>query len=368
MKQVKNVIIDARMVNAHLHGIGRYTYELIKGISIYGENIHIKLLVNDLESASKIFKGIDNIEFIKIKAKFLSLFEQIELPLILNNIEPNAIFHSPSFVSSPFINCKSIMTIHDLNHLELPQMYSRFHKYYYKYIVKPSALKCNKVITVSNFSKLQIMNWLNCDDNKIEVTYNGVDKKYCKIDDAIQLEKVKKAYNLTEKFILYIGNLKPHKNLETLLKSMKIIKSNVVLVVNGKENDRIKEFIEERNLQNKVRFIGYVEEEDLPILLNLAKIFVFPSLYEGFGLPPLEAMACGCPVICSNKSSLPEVVGDAALLFNPLDEEELSEKIDQVIQDEKLYNDMRNKGMVQATKFNWEDMVRKTLKEYEKIF
>lgn len=360
--QKLNVIIDTRMIDRHLHGIARYAYEIIKCMSLKNK-IHMMLLTNDLRLSSELFGQFNNIEFIKIKSKFLSLNEQIELPLIVNKYKGKAIFHSPSFVSSPFIKAKMIMTIHDLNHLRFPQYYTPFHKYYYKYIVKPSALKCEKIITVSEFSKREIVNWLGCSEEKVVVTYNGVDHKFKPIDDVNKLEKVKQKYSLPNKFILYIGNLKPHKNVETLVKSMSLVNQDFNLVINGKVNESLKNLISKFNLKSRIKFIGYVEDSDLPVLYNLASVFVFPSLYEGFGLPPLEAMACGCQAIVSDTSSLPEVMGDLGYKFSPNNYEELAELINKVANDK--YE--KQKLLDRAKLFNWKKTCDKTFEIYNGI-
>lgn len=357
-----NVIIDTRMVDKYFHGIARYTYEIIKYMS-FQNKVYMGLLVNDLNISQKIFGKFNNIEFIRMKSRFLSLGEQVELPYIVNKYKNIAIFHSPSFVSSPFIRAKMIMTIHDLNHLRFPQYYTPFHKYYYKYIVKLSALKCEKILTVSEFSKNEIVSWLKCDRNKVVVTYNGVDNKFKVVEDKNVLLRVREKYKLPDKFVLYIGNLKPHKNVKTLIKTMSLVNGDIKLVINGKVNESLNEIINLYNLQGKINFIGYVDDEDLPALYNLAKVFVFPSLYEGFGLPPLEAMACGCPVIVSNTSSLPEVVGNVGEKFEPNDYIKLSELINK-----SLNEGIDKKKLIERAKlFNWERTCDETLSEYYKL-
>jgi glycosyltransferase involved in cell wall biosynthesis len=259
------------------------------------------------------------------------------------------------------------MTIHDLNHLKFPEYYSRFHKYYYKYIVKTSALKCEKILTVSNFSKSEIVEWLQCDKDKVVVTYNGVDDKFKVIDDKDELDRVKQKYDLPDKFVLYIGNLKPHKNVETLVKAMKDVDNDIKLIINGKPNESLTKIMNELNINNRIQFIGYVEDDDLPIMYNFAKIFVFPSLYEGFGLPPLEAMKCGCPVISTKTSSLPEVVGKEGMLISPHITKEWSNGIGLVLNDKILYSNMKACGLIQANKFTWEETIKKTLNVYRAI-
>lgn len=365
MEELKDIIIDARIVNHQLNGIARYTYELVRRVS----NISyykLKLLVNDMVLGKEIFGEFKNIEFIEMKSKFLSLKEQLELPKILNKYKGKAIFHSPSFVGSPFVKIDTIMTIHDLNHLRFPQFYTKFHKYYYDYIVKISAKKCSKLLTVSNFSKQELVEWLNCDENNIIVTYNGIDDRFKVISDRNKLENVREKYNLPDRFILYIGNQKPHKNVETLISSMKYIEG-IKFAINGNGNESINKAIKENGVENKILKIGFVDEEDLPYVYNLATVFIFPSLYEGFGLPPLEAMACGCPAIVSNTSSLPEVVGDAALKVEPRDDKGFANAINKLLEDEEMRNQMINKGLIRVKEFSWDKLAEDTVTVYSQV-
>lgn len=362
----KSVFIDARMVDYNLHGIARYTYELIKNIS-KANKIKFVLLVNDLSMARDIFKGIENIDYIVMKSKFLSLKEQIELPRILNKYKKEGIFHSPSFSSSPFLKIKSLMTIHDLNHVRFPQFYSSVHKYYYKYVVKPSALKSKRILTVSNFSKNEIKDWLNCKDEDIVVTYNGIDKSFRKIEEKETLNNIKNKYSIPKDFILYIGNQKPHKNVKTLIKAMADVGNDLTLVLNGRENPDLIEIAKELGIEHRVKFIGFVDDKDLSALYTLAKVFVFPSLYEGFGLPPLEAMACGCPAIVADTSSLTEVVGDIGIKFASENYKELAQKINYICTNNEVREKISLDGIDFIKKYSWEDTANITLREYEKI-
>lgn len=363
----KSVFIDARMVDYHLHGIARYTYELIKNISKTNK-IKFVLLVNDLNMAKDIFKEINNIDYIVMKSKFLSLKEQIELPRILNKYKKEGIFHSPSFSSSPFLKIKSLMTIHDLNHLRFPEFYSPMHKYYYKYIVKPSALKSKRILTVSNFSKEEIKSWLNCKDEDIVVTYNGIDDSFKRIEDSEILNTIKNKYSLPENFVLYVGNQKPHKNVKTLIKAMRFVEQGLTLILNGKDNQELLEIAKESGVENRIKFIGFIDDKDLPPIYTLARVFVFPSLYEGFGLPPLEAMACGCPAIVADTSSLPEVVGNEGITFEVLNENDLADKVNDLLADDERYKKYSLYGLKQVKYFTWDRLAQQTIHEYENFF
>lgn len=361
MSKKLDVIIDARMVDEHLHGIARYTYELIKNNN--GE-VQYHLLVNDIELSKKIFDGIKNIDFIKMNSKFLSLKEQIELPKIVNRFKGDIIFHSPSFVASPFIKKKMIMTIHDLNHIRYPEFYTPFHKLYYRYIVKTSANKCKKLLTVSEFSKQELVEWLNCSEEKIAVTYNGIDEAFKEETDREKLNVVVDKYNLPEKFILYIGNQKPHKNVITLIRSIPFLDDKEIsLVINGKLSEECYKECIKLNIEDRVKSIGFVDDKDLSTLYSLAEAFVFPSLYEGFGLPPLEAMACGCPTIVSNAASLPEVVKDGALIFDVLDYKGLSDIINKL--EDIDINSLKDRGIIISNRYNWRKCYNQALEVYK---
>lgn len=356
------IMIDARIVNENLNGIARYTYEIIKNIS-RKNNIHIRLLVNDMKVANNVFGKFNNIEFIKMKSQFLSLFEQIELPYVVNKYKDVDVFHSPSFVASPFIKCNMIMTIHDLTHIKYKSYATMFRKLYYKFIVMPCARKSVKILTVSEFSKKEIVDWLNCDENKVIVTYNGIDNNFKIINDESELNNVKKKYKLPEEFILYIGNLKPHKNVETLIKAIAIMKKNIILILNGKVNEKFADLIKKLNIRDKIQFIGYIDDEDLPAIYNLASVFVFPSFYEGFGFPPLEALACGCKVITSNTTSLPEVVFDADSMVNPYSALNFADAIEKALNNENIQIDNNTKERLK--KFSWIAASQSTYEVYK---
>ena len=181
-----------------------------------------------------------------------------------------------------------------------------------------------------------------------------------------------KKYQLPRSYLFYVGNISKHKNVDKIIEAFKKIKSktNYKLVIAGKlsfGSKDIKKKIKDLDLQDDVIFTGYVPEEDLPALYNGASLFVYPSFYEGFGLPPLEAMQCGCPVITSNTSSLPEVVGNAGIMVDPNDVDELAKQMERVLTNKKLQQKMRKAGLKQAKKFSWEKCARETLKVYEEV-
>lgn len=347
--QTKNLIIDARIVDLHLHGISRYATEIITRLS--NNNFHIYLLVNNENLSKQIFG--DNFEYIKMKSRFLSLKEQIELPKIVNSFKKeNTVFYSPSYVCSPLIKCKYYFTIHDLIHLNFKPYATLFRIVYYNLIVKSAAKHAHKIFTVSKFSKKEILKWLKCNKDKVIITYNGIDPIFHRVTDSRLLTQMRQKFNLPNEFILYVGNFKPHKNVSSLVEAMSKIKSDVKLVMAGIETQELSKIIEFYKLQNKIQFIGYVDDDELPILYSLARLFVFPSVYEGFGLPPIEAMACGCPVVVSNRTSLPEIIKDPQFMVDTINSSTLAVKIDDMLQ--STYIDCKD---IELKLYDWDKTV-----------
>jgi len=272
---------------------------------------------------------------------------------------------SPFFTKS---KAKKILTVFDLASVLFPEkfsIYARICIKFYPLIFKNT----DKIITISENSKKDIMNIYKIPEEQIIVTNLGVDKKFKKIKNKKALKDVKNKYDLPENFILFVGTIEPRKNLENLIRVYsKYENKGTKLVIVGKTGWKYKPFfktLEQLNLNKDIKLMGFVEDDDLPYFYNLAKVFVYPSFYEGFGLPPLEAMACGCPVITSNTSSLPEVVGKAGLMINPYSlENELIPALQKIFYNLNYRNNLIKKGFLQAKKFNWENSVKKILRLY----
>lgn len=243
----------------------------------------------------------------------------------------------------------------------------------YKFLFPRTLKTADRIIAVSNSTKRDLINYFNIPEEKIKVILEAADEKF-KLLNKEEINEVKQKYNLNFPFILYVGTLEARKNIPTLIKAFyKIKKKNIEhkLVIAGKKGWKYKEIfetIDKLDLQNDVVFTGYVSDEDLPALYNAADLFVYPSIYEGFGLPPLEAMACGTPVITSNTSSLPEVVGDAGIMVDPCDVDGLTQTMCDVLTNDGLREDMIKKGLERAKMFTWEKCARETLKVYEEVY
>jgi len=283
------------------------------------------------------------------------------------------------FLTLPLIKKKkTVVTIHDCTPLVFPEHYAAGIKGKLKLNIQKLSLKSvAAVLTDSENSEKDIIHFLGVPQEKIHVTYLAADKVFRKLpSEGRWMVLAKKRYNLPEKYLLYVGDINYNKNLPHLLKAFKeLALKDYSLVLVGKafknlrlkEARRIAEVIKELGLKEKVQVLGFVSDNDLVKIYNLARLFCFPSLYEGFGLVILEAMACGCPVLTSNTSSLPEVAGEAAFLVDPHSTQSITEGIKTILGDEKFRQDLIEAGLGRAKEFSWEKTAQKTIEVYQKI-
>jgi len=268
---------------------------------------------------------------------------------------------------------KKVVTVFDIIPIVDPKNH-RFASYVsHSLLLKWVIRRVDKVLAISDKTKQDLITYLNVPENKIVVTLLAADKQYCKINNSKLIDNVKHKYGISSPYILYVGTLEPRKNVPALLEAYAKIKKKIPhkLVIVGKKGWKYKkifETIDRLRLNDDVLFTGYVLNEDLPALYNGADLFVYPSFYEGFGLPPLEAMQCGCPVITSNTSSLPEVVGNGGIMVNPNNISELSKHMEMVLKNKNLRQKLIKSGLKQAKKFSWEKCARETLKVYEEVY
>jgi glycosyltransferase involved in cell wall biosynthesis len=251
---------------------------------------------------------------------------------------------------------------------------NRFAPAYARASIALASRRATRVLTVSESSKRDILRFVDIPADKIDVIYNSYDERFAVEPHPDQVVRVRERYQLHDEFVLYAGNVKPHKNLERLIEAFHLVHKrglgHLKLVLIGDEISKymaLRRAVHRHQLHQYVRFLGYMPEETLAVMYRLAGAFVFPSLYEGFGLPPLEAMASGTPVVTSNLSSLPEVTGDAALLVDPYDPHAIADGIYQVVTDRGLSCDLRRKGLARARQFSWEQSVRRVREIYEQV-
>ena len=360
--------------NQHMIYInGSILDETPTGLGVYAKYMITKL--KNLDANIKVFcaVGIDDIEVVKIsrfvKPKYKKLgglcrflWTQLVLPFRVN--KEDTIYHPFQYLSL-FSRSRQIITIHDFIPVQFPEV-AKHQFYYYKYIMPHLLKKAEKVICISENTKSDIISFYNMDESKIQVIYNGFDTEQFN-DKTNESDNILEKYNIDYKYILMVGASYKHKNLETVIKALKTIEQqcNYKILIIGKESDYVAELKKlslELELSDRVKFLGYVEGAELPLFYKHAEIFAYPSLYEGFGFPLLEAMACGTAVISSNSSSLPEVTSDSALLFDPRDEKQLADEIVELMTNEALKEELVLKGKQNVQRFSWDYTAEKIYK------
>ncbi|MFH1905188.1 MAG: glycosyltransferase family 1 protein [bacterium] len=362
------IAIDARMI---LHsGIGTYTKNLLTNIlDIDKSNTYI--LLGKKEALSK-YTQRPNVSIKEFSSPIYGVSEQVVEPLKLWNVE---FLHCPHYNIPVIYEGEMIVTVHDLIHLIFPQfLKSRAAYFYAKSLFKLMAIRAKKIIAVSESTKADIVNYLGVKEDKVIVIYNGVSEIFKKDASQEECEKLRHKLNLHAKYILNVSNMKAHKNIETLIEAYSKLREKGIeqkLLLVGGEKERVEElqiYSEQFNVAEDVICIQNIDFEDLPPLYQICDVFVFPSLYEGFGLPLVEAMASRVPVVTSNVSSMPEVVGNAGITVEPNDVDSLAKAIEKIISDSKLRENMIKMGIKQIEKFNWQDTARKTLDVYKREF
>ena len=344
------ITLDARMINHS--GIGTYMKNLINALM---EDYHLILLGD----SSEIYKHIKfgEFEIIKFHSPIYSVSEQIMYPLKI----PDCDLYLSTHYNIPLfpVNAKKrIVIIYDANHLAFYNQLSMVQKLYTKLMMNRAVKMSDTIITISEFSKSERLKYLSVDPLKIKVVHFGIDPEMINLE---LKKEIPQFLSIPEKFFLFVGNVKPHKNLITLLRAFEICLQsgkNFKLVIVGKKegfitgDKQVFEFVEGNKLLNEhIFFTGHIENCELYNYYRKAAVFIFPSLYEGFGIPPLEAMICGCPVIASNLTAIPEICGDAVFYIKALDPADIAEKINILIDDKSLRDELVRKGNLQVSKF-----------------
>jgi len=340
--------IDIRMINHS--GIGTYINNLVPLIIKKNPKVKFYLIYNK-KNIVEWKKLYSNTVFVLFNSKIYSLSEQFEFYKI--NKYSLKLFWSPHYNFPIMANTKVIVTVHDILHL-VDKDLSIFKKMYSSFMFFLLKRKASKIIADSQFTKSEIINYLKVENDLVDVIYLGIDKFF-----------EKKHQNSDGNFLLYVGNIKKHKNLKTLLKAFNLLNdTNFRLYIVGEyqslrspDNEVLDLIAKNDNILLK----GRVDNEKLREYYSNAQALIFPSLYEGFGLPPLEAMACGCPVIASDKASIPEICSDAVLYFKPIDVNGLVKQINTLLSDDKLKNKLIKSGYIQSEKYSWDNSADKII-------
>ncbi|MFN8454881.1 MAG: glycosyltransferase family 1 protein [Anaerolineae bacterium] len=363
--------IDARLVFYNRAGIGQYILQLTEALASLEVKEDTFLLLQSRKDRSTIVR---NNGFIRksLWTPSHNRFEQTALSFEISRLGLD-LLHSPDFIPPFKRNCKSVITIHDLAFLLYPHFLTKESARYYGQIDQ-AWRKTDHIIAVSETTKADSIKMLGVPEKKITVIHEAANPIYRPLPKEQVQPVVKSKYKLDPGFILFVSTIEPRKNLPGLLRAYRRLRDDYkreeLLVLAGSKGwlwEEVYETVEKLNLEKQVVFLGRVPSDDLLYLYNAASLLVHPSFYEGFGLTPLEAITCGAPVIASNISSIPEVVGDAALLVDPHDIDGLTVAIWRLLTEEELRKDLICKGLKRAKKFSWQEAARKTLEVYHKV-
>lgn len=366
---MKRICIDARMLFSS--GIGTYLQNLLP----YFDNHYRLFLLGNESEISRI--PLKNAEIIPVSASIYSIKEQLEIPL---KAPATDLFWSPHYNTPllPLRSRKRVVTIHDVFHLKFINTLSFSQKIYAKAVFNAAVKMSDHVITVSHFSKKEILQHLPLKEEKISVIYNGVGEIFLNPKNGLSQKDLIEKYKLPDKYILFVGNLKPHKNIDHLISAFGLLKKDnswkdYKLVIVGKRRGFIRgingldELIQKQGLSSEILFLEKVDTAELPPLYSLASLLVFPSFYEGFGLPPLEAMACECPTLVSDIDCLKEIYQNNSYYISPSEPKSIETGIKEVLGNEVLRKTLIEKGKTYAKKFTWEASANQHLHIFDKV-
>ncbi len=357
-------------------GIGRYSVELLRALKALPGAPEIVLLTTEHNDPGDMWSEFEHHPLPGCqRLPVLMSLGNWHLAQAIQKYELDLI-HDPNGIA-PFLGpakgAKRLVTIHDAFPYVYPKTHTRLDNWRFRWMLPSAVKRADMVLTDSQNSRIDLIRYLNLPEDKIRVVACGVNGNFKPVPDSPERAQILARYGITSPYLLYIGGITPRKNISGLLEAyaqLRLRHPDLNLVIGGKRQWQAGEIdttFKRLGLENLVHFTGYVADEDLPALYSAAELFVFPSLYEGFGLPPLEAMACGTPVVTTNVSSLPEVVGDAALLVDPRYNKSLVEAIERGLNNKVLRAELRQKGLERAALFSWEKAASQTMKIYQEI-
>jgi glycosyltransferase involved in cell wall biosynthesis len=361
--------IDARLVYYRQAGISQYTLRLLEQLAVIDQEDEFTVF----QSRKQPLQVVDQPNF-RRRALWTPphhRLEQVLLPLEMAMVDLD-VLHSPDFIPPFWRNCRSVITVHDLNFLLFPDFLTPESASYYAQIDQ-AVRSCDHIIAVSESTKRDLIRLTGAPENKITVVYEAAHPTLRPLQDGEKAEWRAKL-GLPQDFILFVSTIEPRKNVPTLLKAYRKLldeyRPDIQLVLAGEKgwlSDEVSALVQELSLEPYVRFLGKVTPDELLGLYNTAQMLVHPAFYEGFGLPPLEAMACGTPVVVSRTSALPEIVGDAALLVEPTDTDGLTVSMWRLLSDTELRQQLIDKGLKRARLFSWRKAAEETLAIYRRL-
>lgn len=369
---MRTFALDARTATAHFPGIGRYVASLARALpDLLTEDEQLVVLHRSGQGALADLRPAPDsgVRLVESGASPFSLRQQWTVPAALRSAGAE-VYHSAYYVMAYRSGLPTVLTMYDLIPLLFPQYTSARARLLFRWMAGAALRSAARVIAISGATRDDVLATYRVAPEKVAVVPLAADPVFCPQPSAA-VRTAAEGYGLPGEYVLYLGSNKPHKNLVGLIRAWSRIQPTALpLVIAGAWDDRYPESRQEADalgMGDQVRFLGPVPDSDLPALYSGASLFVFPSEYEGFGLPVLEAMACGTPVVCSNESSLPEVAGEAALYVDPTDEESIAQGIGELLEDPDLCRELRERGLARAKLFSWERMARETLGLYREV-
>jgi len=372
-----NIGIDARVLERRMTGIGRYLIDILKAIpsnalvsncTLFSVN---KISFEELDIPESSFRQINSGNYNIPQKLFSPFWLNFVLPGLIERNKIDIFFSPNHLLPITKLKCKSIVVIHDLHHLTHKKNHSYFYRSYLNFQLPYSIMNADIVIAISESTKGDLIKYFNVDTSKIKVIYNTVDKKF-KPYSLTDLEyiTIKKKLNLPGKYVLYLGVIENRKNILGILKTADIVylkEPDLKFLLVGRPGYGYKSIEKEILKRKNVIYLNYIEEKDIILIYNLAFLFLFPSFYEGFGFPPLEAMRCGIPVLCSNIQALQEVVGNSGFLRDAEDYNGFAEDIMKLSNDPTLYSEMKLRSINQSKRFSADESLTKLFKIFEDL-
>ena len=366
------IAINTLATKRQLYGVGHYIKNLISSLSnIDDANEYFLFVSSENRCHFKDLKSNFRLVQAPSDRAMRLIWEQSVLPWTLKQKRVD-VFHGPTFIAPLVKTCPQIVTIHDMTFHLTPKRHELHKRIYFGKMIPTMIQRSDLVIAISQSTKNDLLRFVKTREDKICVIHHGVEPRFQPVRDEEQLAKVRQKYDLPREFILFVGLIEPRKNLKALVDAY-VSDSlprefDLVLAGNlGWNYSGLRDKIAQSGAQNQIRMPGYIADADLPALYSMAATFVYPSLYEGFGLPVLEAMACGAPVITSSVSAMPEVAGDAAILVDPNCVRALADAMQSALKDCRLRHSLSKRGRERAQLFTWEQTARKTLEAYSKV-
>ncbi len=372
-----NFCLDARTATDHFPGIGRYVVNLARAMTPLLDGDERLILLRDPTQPSRwdlrALAG-EKLQVVDAPLSPFTLRQQWAIPRLLRRLGAD-LYHSPYYLMPYLPGVPTVVTMYDLIPLLFPHRVSTPARLLFRWMTVLALQAASHVIVISQATRRDLLTFYHLPPQKVTAVPLAADPAFHPQLPA-EVERVRRKYGLPENCLLYLGSNKPHKNLLRLVQAwahvthcasrITLYVSSFTLAIAGPWDPRYPEprLLAERLGLENIRWLGPVSEADLPALYSAATAFIFPSLYEGFGLPVLEAMACGVPVLCSDTASLPEVAGEAALTFNPFDGAEMTARIEEALGNRALREEMREKSLRQAARFSWERTAQETLKVY----